>query len=219
MRENQGRIRAVIFDFGNVLTMPQDEGFVASMRQLAGLDSGAFRNAYRTGRREYDRGTLDSAAYWRGVLASGGRPSEEVARLDGGLVSSLTELDVKSWTVIRGGMVPWVRDLRAAGFATAILSNMPLDHALYIERSFDWLELFDVRLFSYSVELVKPEAGIYEECLKRLGLQPAETLFLDDVAENIEGARAVGMRGIEFGGLEGLPSALEEFPSLPRPRR
>lgn len=212
---NNRHIRAVIFDFGNVLTLPQQERYVDAMRRLSGLDDERFRSAYRAGRHAYDRGTLDSEAFWRGVLEQGGRSPDELDRLDGALVREMTELDIKSWTVIRPEMVQWVRILKSAGLATGVLSNMPGDHAGYIERSFDWLELFDVLLFSYAVKLIKPEAAIYEECLRRFALPAEETLFIDDLAPNVEGARAVGMHAIEFHDTAGLVAALAEFPALP----
>ena len=111
-----------------------------------------------------------------------------------------------------------MRTLRAAGIATGILSNMPEDHAAYIERTFEWLALFDVRLFSYAVRRIKPERAIYEECLRRFALPAGETLFLDDIAENVAGARSVGINAIEFRGLAELAEALAAFPGLPLPQ-
>lgn len=211
-------IRAVIFDFGNVLTEPQEQRFVDTMQRIAGLDGEHFLSAYRSKRHAYDRGTLSSEGYWQGILEQGGRSRAELDRLDGTIVREMTELDIKSWTIIRPAMVEWVRVLKSAGLATAILSNMPGDHAAYIERSFGWLELFDVLLFSYAVKLIKPEAAIYEECLRRLALPPGEALFIDDLTANVDAARALGMHAIEFHGTAGLAVALREFPTLPRPR-
>ena len=45
---------------------------------------------------------------------------------------------------------------------------------------------------------MKPDAGIYQMALAGVGVSPAEAVFVDDTARNVEGAKAVGMHGILF---------------------
>jgi putative hydrolase of the HAD superfamily len=73
-----------------------------------------------------------------------------------------------------------------------------------VEREFDWIHRFDVLVWSYQVHMVKPNPAIYRYTLKKLGTRPGETLFLDDRAVNIEAARAVGMKALEFSTVERL---------------
>lgn len=208
-------IHAVVFDFGNVLTMPQDPGRVAEMQGLCGLDSARFTSSYARVRREYDRGKLDALSYWQHVLH--GKAPRPIAGIDGDFVRRLTELDIQSWTVIREPMITWAKHLRRAGYKTAILSNMPREHALYIEDTFEWIEAFEARLFSYAIGHVKPERAIYVECLKRLGVAPEQTLFIDDIAENVAAARAIGFLAVQFEDSRKLAAALRAFPGLPIP--
>ncbi len=217
MSEQSVSIRAVIFDFGNVLTMPQDEARIDEMSRLAGLERERFLSAYRNLRLDYDRGTLDVEAYWKGVLRAGGVTDARVAELNGEFVRSMTESDIASWMVIRPSMVDWARVLKSAGWKTAILSNMPNEHAAYIKRSFPWIEIFDVKVFSYDVGLIKPEAAIYEECVRRLDVMPNESIFVDDVQANVEAARKVGIHGIFFQNPDDLLVELRRFPELPLP--
>ena len=58
--------------------------------------------------------------------------------------------------------------------------------------------LFDDLVFSAEVGLAKPDKRIYELALHRLHTPPAEAIFVDDVRENVEAARAIGMIGIRF---------------------
>jgi HAD superfamily hydrolase (TIGR01509 family) len=51
---------------------------------------------------------------------------------------------------------------------------------------------------SAEVGVMKPEARIYQMALDALGVAPAESVFVDDFPENVEGARAVGMQAIHF---------------------
>lgn len=208
-------IRAIIFDFGRVLTMAPDESSRDRMRLLSGLDSGRFMAAYDNRRLDYDRGMLDSESYWKAVLRTAGAAEERISGLNGEFVRSMTGFDIASWTVIRTPMVDWVRALKESGRKTAILSNMPGDHAKYVKRSFDWIDLFDVTVFSCEVKLIKPEPTIYAECLRRLEVSPEEAVFIDDGETNVTAARAMGMHGIVFHDLAGLSVSLNEFPELP----
>ena len=81
-----------------------------------------------------------------------------------------------------------VRDLKAAGYKLYVLSNM--------SREFiDFLRRFPV---SGEEGVVKPEPEIYRRLLGRYGLDPAQTLFIDDRPANIAAAAALGIRGQLF---------------------
>ncbi len=107
------------------------------------------------------------------------------------------DIDSRSWSYPAPVMPQWARDLRAAGFRTALLSNMPAAIRDYI-LGCPWLPDFDVRVFSCEFGRSKPAPGIYEHCLKQLGLAPSEALFLDDREPNIRGAEALGLHAILF---------------------
>ena len=59
-------------------------------------------------------------------------------------------------------------------------------------------DAFDTMTISAEVRAAKPDARIYQIALEKLGVAPAEAVFLDDFAENVAGARAVGMLAIHF---------------------
>ena len=81
-----------------------------------------------------------------------------------------------------------VRSARAAGIRTALLSN-----ADGPGEPIPWLDaLFDVLVFSGDVGVAKPDAEIYRLTVTRLGLQPGECVFVDDLAVNMRGAVAPG---------------------------
>lgn len=62
------RITSIVFDFGNVITLPQDKGPVAAMAAaLGGSTVEALEAAYAEGRGAYDRGDIGPAEYWAGV--------------------------------------------------------------------------------------------------------------------------------------------------------
>lgn len=104
--------------------------------------------------------------------------------------------------------------LKAQGIPVHILSNLAWHNMEAVRRN--WPGMFDhggENFFSYELGLRKPDERIYRAVLERLGAEPARCFFLDDLPENIEGARAAGMEAHLFSD-EALPSvrpALEAF--------
>lgn len=83
------------------------------------------------------------------------------------------------------------------GYKTFILSNACNRFYHYFPKKYD-LNSFDGVVVSSDVKMIKPNPAIYEYILKTYDLNPEESLFIDDVKENVEAARAVGMEGIIF---------------------
>ena len=76
------------------------------------------------------------------------------------------------------------------------LSNMPLPYARALERRLPFFQWFDGGVFSGDVKRIKPNSEIYELLAWRHGFDPAQTLFIDDMAPNVEAARALGWHAI-----------------------
>ena len=97
------------------------------------------------------------------------------------------------------GMAELVRGLKAAGYGIYLLSNASYRQHEYWPRV-PGSEYFDGTLISADVKLVKPCHEIYELFFSTFSLKPAECLFIDDSAPNIEAAERAGMPGIVFHG-------------------
>jgi len=108
------------------------------------------------------------------------------------------------WTTENPEMLAWQLRLKERGMRTAILSNMGDNVLANMQRTFDWLPRFDVLVWSYQLRMAKPEPAIYLHVLKELDVRPEEALFLDDKLVNVEAARALGMRALEFSTVEKL---------------
>jgi putative hydrolase of the HAD superfamily len=65
-----------------------------------------------------------------------------------------------------------------------------------IDKKFE--DVFDAMIISAELRVAKPDPGIYLIALEKLGVAPAEALFLDDFPDNVAGAQAVGMQAIQF---------------------
>jgi epoxide hydrolase-like predicted phosphatase len=106
-------------------------------------------------------------------------------------------------------MLDAVRAARGAGVRTGLISNswgegLPYDKDLLGE-------LFDGVVISGDEGLHKPQREIYELGCKRVGLPPADCVFVDDLRENCEGAEAVGMTAVLHRGAERTLPRLEEL--------
>jgi len=75
---------------------------------------------------------------------------------------------------------------------------MPHDLLAYVRREFDWLDEFEVKIWSCELGTVKPDPAIYRVCLDALGCAAQRTIFFDDRPNNVEAARELGMEAHIF---------------------
>jgi putative hydrolase of the HAD superfamily len=103
------------------------------------------------------------------------------------------------------------RRARAAGVATAVLSNSwgAGGHDPY--AGFDLAGLFDVVVISHQVGFRKPEPPVYDLTASKLGLRPEDCVFVDDTRANLVTARQLGMAAVHF---TGAPSDFAEIERL-----
>jgi putative hydrolase of the HAD superfamily len=185
-----------------VLTGPQEPEAYAMLLRLTGLPRERFEPLYWADRHAYDEGKLTGLAFWQKLLSDAGIAEKA------GLAAELNLWDARMWTTQNPAMLAWQIALKQRGIKTAILSNMGDNVLANIERTFDWLPRFDVLVWSYQLQMAKPDPAIYQHTLRGLGVEAGETLFLDDKLVNIEAARALGMRAILFSTVERLHADL-----------
>lgn len=191
-------LRAVVFDYGMVLSCPPQAHARQEILRITGLPQERFDQIYWIDRHAYDRGELNGLSFWQKLVSDAGLnlSNEEVARLN--------FWDAEMWTSVNPEMLAWHGQLKQRGLQTGILSNMGDSVLENILRTFAWIADFDVLVWSYQHDLAKPEPAIYELLLEKLGTAPEETLFLDDKLENIVAARHLGIRGLQFSTVDQL---------------
>jgi HAD superfamily hydrolase (TIGR01509 family) len=85
-----------------------------------------------------------------------------------------------------------IRELRTRGVKTALVSNCSHSTRGIVDR-LGLTEAFDEVILSFEVGLRKPDAGIYREALRRLGVEPEHAVFVDDQQDYCDGAAAIGI--------------------------
>jgi len=208
-------LKAVIFDYGEVLCLPPKPEEIEGSAQILGTASNLFWALWHRHRDPYDRGDLSPEAYWGRVAKDAGRS------IDTSHVRKLADRDLVMWSHLNPAMLAWREELSATGMKTAVLSNMNPEMVQYARRNFPWLNRLAWATFSAEVRLIKPEPAIYEHCLRGLGVAPSESLFIDDREVNLAAARAMGIHGIQFKSIAQLRDDLDaaRFPTLPAETR
>jgi putative hydrolase of the HAD superfamily len=186
------RIRALVLDYGGVISKPQNPDNVNNMLQILSQDGNDFRSVYRSRRENYDNGQLSGEEYWHSILHHYGLEQNDSK------VTKLIKEDIESWTQIDDSMIQFIKENREKLHTLAIISNMTRDCLVFIKKHFQWLELFDELTFSCDLGRNKPDAKIYEAFLSRVEITPQECLFADDLVENVNGAMKSGMNVIHF---------------------
>lgn len=108
------------------------------------------------------------------------------------------------------GMEEVVRELKAGGYGIYLCSNASVRLLSCYKETIPAIDCFDGVLFSAEVKCMKPQKEIYAHFFNRFGLKPEECFFIDDLDNNIQGARDCGMDGYCFadGNVAGLRDVL-----------
>lgn len=181
-------IRAVIFDFGNVLCFPPSPQKIAQAGEFCGMSEPAFLEAFWKERLKYDAGRLTPLEYWT-TVTNAAFAQANLARL--------IEIEVAFWTDYDDRPLRWIAALRAAGVRVGMLSNLPQVLAEDL-RTKDYFRHFDHVTLSYERLTVKPQAAIYRHAVDGVGVAAEEVLFLDDKLPNVHGAIDAGLRAELF---------------------
>jgi putative hydrolase of the HAD superfamily len=216
-------VRAVVFDYGNVLCLEQTPEDMKGMALLCGIPHERFSELYWKLRPPYDRGDIDGPAYWTAVAGQQELDQQKLS-LTREQIATLIKLDSESIIRPNQGAVLWAKLLHHEGFPLTLLSNMPLELSRHVTTSFPGLSTFEYLIYSCDYGSIKPELAIYRSCLELLKVAPQDILYLDDRAENVEAAARLGMNAVLFDTVEKTASRVESrfdipVPSLGRRRR
>ena len=183
-------IKAVVFDYGHVISLPQNERVLDNLAELAGVKRDKFEAVFWSMRGEYDRGSITAREYYSNVFSSFNSVLNEDA------IEKMMALELQIWDRLDPGTVKLMEDVKKAGLLLGILSNMPRDFLAWARKNVPVVSLADVSVFSCEHNTVKPEEAIYLKLISLLGTESSEVVFFDDVEKNINAARALGIEAL-----------------------
>jgi putative hydrolase of the HAD superfamily len=192
-------IKAIVSDFGGVLTTPLLASFAALQDEI-GISAESLGQAMRNGLAEgeemplfkLERGEISEDEFLEGLADGlepvlGHRPHLHHFRR-----TFFDALDPNE------EMVALMRELKDEGFEMAMLTNNVREWEPVWRPMLPVDEIFATVVDSAFVGCRKPEARIYELTLERIGMDAADCLFIDDLRVNCEGAEAVGLHAVHF---------------------
>ncbi len=188
-------IRNIVFDMGNVLIRFDPDRFM----DKAGVNGQADRDLIRM--------ELFQSVEWAqmdlGVLREETAEPLVLDRIPERLRDTVSGL-IRHWADDREtipGMTELLKELKGSGYALYLLSNASVMQHQYWPR-FEMSRLFDGKMSSCDLGIVKPDPRIYRCFTEAFGLKPEECLFVDDQTANVAAAVNCGWSGIVFHGDE-----------------
>ena len=193
------KIKNIVFDIGNVLVKWDPEGIYRTLFEkddyynhpLSKIVGGEVW-------RELDKGTIELDAAIEKLSRMNepyGHEIDKFIREAPYHIHPLTD------------SVDYALKYKKLGCRIYLLSNFPEYGFKIIRNKFDFFDQFHGGIISWEVKAVKPEKKIYEILLEKYNLEPDETIFIDDVEENIKTAENLGIKGLHF--LDGMNLSAE----------
>jgi len=182
-------VQAVICDLFDVLFLPGDPTRHREYETRLGLPERGLRQAMLRSPIFVQalRGQVSEEQLWRDVAQNIGDDPAQWAQIADTFYSAIR---------LNKELADFLRSLRPR-YRTAILSNAPDGICAWIQR-FQLDQAVDEVVISAEVRVSKPYPDIFQIAANRLGVQPEQTIFIDDEPRFIEGAQAVGMTGVLF---------------------
>jgi putative hydrolase of the HAD superfamily len=204
--EHVTRIKAVIFDFGRVISSQKPDSLFRAYEDDLGLAPETINQIM-----------FESQA-WRDALIGRSSAEDFWYRIGPALgLASRQKIDdfrkrYHADESIDRGVLSLMRQLHGR-YKLAVLSNSPPGLAQWLS---DWgiLDLFDVVYCSGDEGMVKPQPAVYNSTLRRLGISPHQAVFIDDTIGHVKAANSLGIHGIWFANAEQLALELNALLTL-----
>ncbi len=121
----------------------------------------------------------------------------------------------EQWHEMLGGeisdSVQILNELQALDYPVYGLTNWSSETYPIAYKNYDFLKTLDGIVVSGEEKMVKPDPGLFQVLVERYSIKPEESIFIDDKAENVEGAEKLGFKGIHFTSPQDLRTSLEDI--------
>lgn len=187
-------IKNILFDMGGVIFNQDTEQAFRLFRQ-SGIDTDEYLGKY--GQHGFfldlELGKITTEEFCKRMAEATGRefvPEDEAARCWQGFFKDVSLTKLHRLEELRKNY-----HLGLLSNTNAFMMQLTDSERLSEDRK-PISDYFDSMFLSYEMHLYKPDADIYLESLRRDGMKPEETLFVDDSEKNVNGAEAVGIHGL-----------------------
>jgi len=199
-RKGSRVIKNIIFDIGNVLVYYRPWEYLKkrySHEEATFLLAAIFETQEW---QELDKGTLTEEEALRIFIARDPEKEHILREMMADFYNIFTPIE---------SSISILKELRRKGYTVLFLSNIP--HGIYdfITTTYDFLNEFDGGIASAKVKLMKPDEDIYLHLINTYNIEPKESLFIDDTAQNVKTAGNLGFKTIHLTNPDTLKRDLE----------
>lgn len=181
---------AVIFDWGGVLMRTHDYTRRHEWDARLGLPPWSVERVVHGSAAwmQAQRGEISVEAYWQAVADELGLSAKAL---------TLLRHDFYADDRLDEDLIALIRELREQGVKVGLLSNNSVA-VIELMEALSIVDLFDVRVISAEIGILKPDPRAYHAILQQLSVRPEQSLFIDDSPVNVDGAQAIGMAAVQF---------------------
>lgn len=186
-------IKAITFDLDGVYFT--SESF-SNFKKSLGVDS--FNDDAMT---QFKRGEISEDKFWNltrqelNIKLS----NQEISRV---LADSYS---------VNQNVVDTVKKVRSLGIKTCICTNNFPTRINTLNKKFNFLNDFDVQIFSYQIAATKPDPKIFQALIEKSGCRPNEIIFADDKQENVDSAKSLGINAFLYEGFDSFVSEIQKL--------
>jgi epoxide hydrolase-like predicted phosphatase len=196
-------IQAVVFDIGGVLEITPDLGWAPAWESRLGLPAGEIGERMADAWRGGEIGAVSEAEVHQAAR-------ERLGLDEGQLAEFMADLWRDYLGTANAELIEYARRLRPR-YRTGILSNSFVGARERERAAYGFEDLVDEIVYSHECGLSKPDPRAYALVCSRLGVEPVETVLVDDTEMCVDGARLAGLHAVQYrdnaqaiGGIEEL---------------
>lgn len=195
-------IRNVIFDLGNVLISFVPSEYLEKKNYPSTIRNTIINDIFRGEEwKKLDNGDITVPEAIESISHKSALKREEIALIFNLRTDIMFPLDDN---------VRLLPELKKQGFRLFYLSNFPLDSFELIRNDYYFFRYFEGGIISAEVKLSKPDVRIYNYLLNKYSIEAEESLYIDDIEENVRAAESRGMTGLLTFGSTKISQAVEE---------
>lgn len=197
------QIKNIVFDLGNVLISYHPEDFHLKKGDSAEDTELFISEVYKSPEWQLiDKGEMTVEEAILSIDSRSTLPEPEIARIFKLREELLFAIDQNTSLLKR---------LKKARFGLYYISNFPHDMFDVLSKKYDFFRLFDGGIYSASIKVLKPDPEIYRRLIKDYGLIASESLFIDDLKQNVDAAALEGFVTLHLTMAEALEEELKRL--------
>ena len=194
-------IKAIIFDYGNVISTFNNEICLDRISATTGKDKEQVREiiyGQSQIQKKFETGLLTSKEFYRELSTACGLNVS---------IKKLIDIYSKDKYTLIPGIEKLIKQLKLK-YKIGLLSNTCEWDYIYVVKTAPFVKTFDTITTSFEVKAMKPDPKIYQDALTKLKLKPEECIYIDDIPSYVEAAKNLGLNALQFTTVEKLKSDL-----------